>query len=494
MAKFSVRHSVAQAYGLLFGRPLTVIGLTWLPAVFYAVGASFLIQRMNNAMAVAVPSASGLLGQYAFFYFVALMVATAFFGAVIAVPLTRQAFGLREEPVAAHLVVGGREFRMFFALLRYYAIVVTALVVLAVGAGVAISQGTRYAAAQGFPALWQGLPLETWFNSVAGAFATIAFLVLASRYGFFLGAIASVEDRARLGRARSLARGNFWSIALVWLIVGVPAGLLLLACETTFGGVSAAGITSVGATPFVGILTIGLIVLHTLSAGASAGAYSDMAEAVAQENEPIDAAPYTAPHMAFAQSSPEVVTIAEEPQQTHTYHAAAFGSVALAAPAAMEIATPEAEGQLQALQAGWMPPPPDAHFGSDPHDAQTRAAEAESRPIEGAPEPLAEAVAETEATAHPVEAQNASVEAAHEAQQELVAQAEGHPVVDEAAAAQLVGFDGHPVDSHPVDGHPVDGHPVPEHAQNAEFPAPPLDPAGVIASAMQAQSGFHNPG
>jgi hypothetical protein len=91
MAKISVRHSVAQAYGLLFGRPLTVIGLTWLPAVFYAVAADFLIHRMDAAMATAVPSANGLFGQYAFFYFIALVVATAFYGAVIAVPLTRQA-------------------------------------------------------------------------------------------------------------------------------------------------------------------------------------------------------------------------------------------------------------------------------------------------------------------------------------------------------------------------------------------------------------------
>jgi hypothetical protein len=44
----------------------------------------------------------------------------------------------------------------------------------------------------------------------------------------------------------------------------------------------------------------------------------------------------------------------------------------------------------------------------------------------------------------------------------------------DTAAAQIVGFDGHP---------------VPDHAHNAEFPPPPLDPAGVLS----AQAGFHTP-
>jgi len=62
----------------------------------------------------------------------------------------------------------------------------------------------------------------------------------------------------------------------------------------------------------------------------------------------------------------------------------------------------------------------------------------------------------------------------HEAAEDAALQAESQ----DGAADQTVGFDGHP---------------APDHAQNAEFPGPPLDPAGVIASAMQAQSGIHTP-
>src|SRR5271155_1225432 len=305
MAKISVRHGVAQAYGLLFGRPLTVIGLTWLPALFYAFGADFLIHRMDAAMAGAVPSANGLFGQYAFFYFVALGAAAAFYGAVIAVPLTKQAFGLREEQVAVHLVVGAREFRLFFGFLRYYAIAVTTLVVLAIGAGVAITQGMHYAAAHGFPAVWHGYPLETWLNSTAGAITVIIFSVLAVRYGFFLDAIAAVEDHAKLRRAAQLSRGNFWFIATTLFVVGVPACLVLLACEMTFGGLnlnlSSLGLAAAETTPFAGILAAGLVVLHALLAGASAGAYAERAEQVVQESEAYEVA-HAAPAAVYAQA------------------------------------------------------------------------------------------------------------------------------------------------------------------------------------------------
>jgi hypothetical protein len=481
MAKISVRHSVAQAYGLLFGRPLTVIGLTWLPAVFYAVGADFLIHRMDAAMAVAVPSANGLFGQYAFFYFIALVVATAFYGAVIAVPLTKQAFGLREEQVAVHLVVGAREFRLFFGYLRYYAIAVTTLVVLAIGAGVAITQGMPYAAAHGLPAVWHGYPLETWANSIAGAITVIIFSVIAVRYSFFLDAIAAVEDHAKLRRAASLSRGNFWPIATTLFVVGVPALLVLLACEMTFGGLnlnlSSLGLAAADTTPFAGILAAGLAVLHTLLAGASAGAYAEMAEQIAQDSEPYEPV-HAAPAAVYAQAPAAFAAPAET-----AYQAEVMQTAPPEIPP-MEIATPEAEtvhAAAAAPAADWMPPPPDAHFGADPHDTQLHELNLHH---EAAAEAL---VAQTEA--HPIE--NTPVETGadvpadaaaaeqHGAEPIILAEhvEEGmdpHPGVMDTSAAQAVGFDGHP---------------VPEHAHTAEFPPPPLDPAGVLS----AQSGFHSP-
>jgi hypothetical protein len=508
MARISVRHSVAQAYGLLFGRPLSVIGLTWLPAVFYAVAADFLIHRMDAAMASAVPSANGLFGQYAFFYFAGLVAVTAFFGAVIAVPLTREAFGLREERVAVHLVVGAREFRLFLALLRYYAIAVTALAALVIGAGIAITQGLHYASTHHFPATWQGYPLETWMNSIAGAITVITFTVLAVRYGFFLDAVASVEERARLGRAALLSRGNFWAIATTLLVTGLPAFLLLLVCEMTFGGLrlSSLGLAATDATPFAGILAAGLVVLHALLAGASAGAYAEMAEQIVQEGEAYE--PPSAPAAVYAQEPPPFTAPTEVSYQAGAVHTAQAEAAHAAAPeiAPMDIATPEAERasaepvHAAAPAVDWMPPPPDAHFGSDPHDAHHEPNLHHEQPTEA----LAVAAAmmgtqpahAVEAQNAPVEAQNASAGHAEETDSEVSHAAGPAPVCEPASAelpiateasdpqapqpkvdaTQIVGFDGHPTE-------------VPDHAHNAEFPPPPLDPAGVLS----AQSGFHVP-
>jgi hypothetical protein len=505
MAKISVRHSVAQAYGLLFGRPLTVIGLTWLPAVFYAEGASFLIHHINAAMTLAVPSSNGLLGQYAFFHFAALVAATALFGAVIAVPLTRQAFGLREEKVAVHLVIGPREFRLWFALLRYYAIVVSAVVVLAVCAGVAISQGARFAGAHGVAAQWLGLPLETWLNSVAGAFATIVFTAFAVRYGFLLDAIASAEDHARLTRASTLSQGNFWSIATILFVIAVPAGVLLIACEMTFGGfvIAGQGFAPADAASFAGILTVGLIVLHTLAAGASAGAYSQMAEAAAQEPEPEEASfsPVHQPRAVFARS-------ADAPASVAFQSAAPAAPEPLPMPAMMEIATPEAESApmvAPGFPGQWMAPPQEARSGADAHDTQ-----ADDTPVAGVQTGEAEPTevarfAQSDATAMNVQPAEAPTDTSTESSPEVPASTEEESVahvkeaqeaVSEDAAAPQETSDETPETSaqtvHPdvADAAAEADDAAADHAHDAEFPPPPLDPAGAIS----IHTGFHTPG
>ncbi len=356
----SVRHSVAQAYGLLFGQPLTIIGLSWLPATAYAIAAGYLIQRMDAA-AMAAPALNGLLGGYALLYFATLLVATALFGALIAVPLSRQAFGLREERVAAHLVVGIRELRMFLALLRYYVVVVGALVVLAVAAGITISQGVRSAAAYGAAAGLYGIPLETWLNSAAGAAAVILFSILAVRYGFLLSALAAAEDEVRLGRAAALSRENFWTIMAIMLIVGAPVTVVFIAAEMTFGGFGAAGpgLAPANAMIFAGILAAGLVILHALSAGASAGAYSEMAEAAAQESGHVERAPYRAFEPAMVSADMRTAQGEHGESASWEFHP----------PPTTDALSSNTEHVAEAPTMDWVPPP-DAHFGSDPHDAQ----------------------------------------------------------------------------------------------------------------------------
>lgn len=504
MAKISVRHCVAQAYGLLFGQPFTLIGLTWLPALFYALATAWLIQRMDMAMAAAVPSGDGILGQYALFYFALLVVATALFGGTIAVSLTRQAFALREERVAAHLVIGARELRLFFALTRYYALTVMTLLVFATAAGIAVSRGTNYASVHGIGLVWLGVSFQTWLNSAAAVAAALSFLFFAVRFGFLLDAVAAVEERTTLSRARALSRGNFWRIAVTLFIVAVPACVLFVACETTFGGLALEphgySIAAANAASFAGILAGALVVLHALLAGASASAYAEMAEAVAQENEPADEAVYQLHQHQLhqpAMASAQIEAVHDEPQPGgYAHEVVPEAEARTAAPQPMEIATLEADGtaaaaSVPATDVEWMAPPPDAHFGSDPHDALPY--DAPLRTVARSPfmgdgentktvEPPGEAVtlAEFETAAHPVEVQNASTEAEPPIHNALVDDGAGEPVhasthsdVADAAAAS--------------NGQVQE---IPDHAHNAEFPAPQLE---LQATAMAAQAGFHTP-
>ena len=317
MAKISVRHGIARAYGFLFGRLFRIIGLSWLPAVFYAVAATFLIQRMSGAMQTAVPADDGLLGEYAFAYFFALVVVTAFLGAVIAVPLTREALGRHEEPVAVHFVVGGREFRLFFALLRFYAIETVVLVAMVFAAGIAVTTLAR-AGAGNLHVDWAGVPFQTWLNIAAGLLGSLVFLLLATKLGFLLTPVASLEKHAKLGRAAQLSRGNFWRLAFVYVVVGLPATLVLVACETTFGGLEMGKTLPRGMQAFytvdrdhialfATILAGGLAVLHALFAGASASAYEELEDGVVYDRAPAEAPARPVPAPAFADMRARVV-------------------------------------------------------------------------------------------------------------------------------------------------------------------------------------------
>ncbi len=389
MAKISVRHGVARAYGFLFGRLFQVLGLSWLPALFYAVAATFLIERLSAAMQSAVPADANLLGEYALFYLLALITVTAFLGAVIAVPLTREAMGRHDEWAAAHFVVGPREGRMFFALLRFYAVIVIAAIALAFAVGIAVTTAARYAETQHLQLDWAGIRFQVWLNLAAALVAAAVFLIVAARLSFLLAPMAAAEKHVSLARAVRMSRGNFWRTAFVYLAVGVPTALLLLTCETSFGGLEMGKTLPSGMQAFytvapshiaifATVLAVGLVVLQALFAGASAAAYEELADAAAYETaqEAVPAAAFHEPAMAFADAGPRGFADARP-----TDHRIAEQREDLASAAAAEAAMPP-----------MMETQPQVHTTpSDETDLRMQAAvvheEVPSQPEEHAPEP-----------------------------------------------------------------------------------------------------------
>ena len=252
------------------------------------------------------------------FYLVSLVLVTAFLGAVIAVPLTREALGQRDEPVAAHFVVGLREARMFFALVRFYAILILALVAFAFAAEIAVTTAARMQRRNTFILTGRAFDSPIWLKLAAGLLAASLFLIVASRLGFMLTPMAAAEKHVSLARAGGMSRGNFWRIAFIYLVVGFPATLLLITCETSFGGLQMGKTLPSGMQAFytvapddiatfaTGLLAVGLVVLQALFAGASAAAYEELVEATVYDtaHEAAPASVFHEPAMAFADAAP----------------------------------------------------------------------------------------------------------------------------------------------------------------------------------------------
>jgi hypothetical protein len=327
MGKVPVGRTIAEAYGFLAARLATVLGLGWLPAAFYGAAAWFCLRRMGAAMLVAPPS-SGAFNQFTMLDFLALLVATALLVPTVAVPFTQTALGQPRQHVAAHFVFGGREWRMFLALLRFYAIVIAVLAALAflcqIAIGIGLPAPGTGRAGFAMPANLYGAPISLWLNGAAAALLAIAFLFLTVRFGFFLPASAAAEDHVTLRRAWALSRGNSWRIAIAYAAVATPPALLIGAgvyavegdglgdvLRNAWTGIPSEGMSALyrlqydHAVALAGIGAVALVVMNALFAGAAAAAYRAIeatvdAPQIAPERAEPDFAPAWTPAMAGA--------------------------------------------------------------------------------------------------------------------------------------------------------------------------------------------------
>ena len=202
MTRVPVGRSIAHAYEFLFGRFFQIIGTAWLPALVYGVGYYLVLIHAQAWVNIGDPASlvrtAGLV--------VLALLSAVLIHAVIAISLTQEALGVRKDLTLAHFVVGPRELRLFFGLLRYFLLfaVLYALVIAACFGLVFVAR--KYGAG-----VAPNLMLQGRSAAVVGA-AAVAFVVLAGfwasmvRLLFLLAPIASVEHRLRLGRAWQLTK------------------------------------------------------------------------------------------------------------------------------------------------------------------------------------------------------------------------------------------------------------------------------------------------
>lgn len=467
--KVPVGQCIERGYGFLFREPLTIFGLAWLPAAFYALACGFWLKRLATAMLVSVRPAHGALNDFARLDFLGLLVTTALLSAAIAVPLTRQALGEGDERVAAYFVFGRREARLFVSLTLLYAVLLAWLVGSTVSLGMAVT-----AAEARLPALWQGVSIPALLNVASAAAIVAGFLFLSARFGFLQAPAAASEQPSGLLAAWLASRGNSWRLMAVSVAIAVPLGALLAAGLSLWLGIPLDGLLS-AALPgsqdatryqylydhtdaFAAVAAFALVLFQALFAGASAMAYQAVTGEAAEDSDAEAAPPAWTQQPAF--------TYAPHPASEHNVNDP-VGERAAVSNISPPI-EPIAEIPLPLAMVGY---------------PETAAATAVVEPAASvADHAVAAAVPESAelATVHAAEAapppaalsEEPSAPAAHTA----TSGATATPVEPAAPAA-----DEQPAKADSIGG-PAEAHVEPRQA-------PPLDPAGALA----ATAAMHEP-
>ncbi len=318
MSKLSVGQTISHAYGFLFRRFFAIAGLSWIPAALLGASVWYWMTKLGAEMTQtqAIPADTRLF--YAFGSSAAMLIAVSFFAATIAVPLAQEAMGMRGESVAAHFVVGGRELRLFFAMLRFYALLIAAVFLFAAAVGYA----ARFTIARAHltAAAWHGVSSTTLLAAGTAFLAFTLAIFLSLRLSFFLLPFAAAERHVGLARAWSLSRGRTWRLLLVSIALAFPIDILARAVEyalfgteihaaTTLHSIYAVMGSHAAVLAVIGAITA--TVLLALFAGASSTAY----RALLPERETV-AVEHPAHEIAVIAPSPHMEpAFAKAPQQ-----------------------------------------------------------------------------------------------------------------------------------------------------------------------------------
>ncbi len=296
MNTIPVGETIANAYSFVVRRGLAIMGLSWLPAAFYAVGTSYWLLKLSAAMLVSPRPKQGGLNDFALFDLICLAIITAFASAVIAVPLTREALERGRTTLTAYLAVGAREWRLFLGLLQVYALALGALLLIVFLGGVTVAVALS---ALGANAQWLGMPVDLLAKIAVALIAAILLGVLTVRFDFFISTLAAAEPKVGILRAWALGNGNFWRLLAIVLTLVLPLCLLLAIIAFAFGepelGAALGSALSAqedstafyqwlsdNAVVVAAIVAIALVISNALFAGASAFAYGIARQAVPQ--------------------------------------------------------------------------------------------------------------------------------------------------------------------------------------------------------------------
>ena len=219
MAKIPVWRSIRYAYSFTFGNLGTIIGLAWLPLVIFAIAGFFATTHYIDVMQGALAEQNaGQIGAA-----VLPMVGLAFVGmlcvAIVAVPVTRQALGLRTGGATVHFALGRAEWRVFGALISVAAVLFAIMLglMLAVGPASMLLGLVTTASDRGIVLI---------VSRVIVLVVICAFVFIAVRLSFLFVPVSVVEGKNSLSRSWTLSQGNFWRILGIYAAVLIPLAIV----------------------------------------------------------------------------------------------------------------------------------------------------------------------------------------------------------------------------------------------------------------------------
>lgn len=225
--KIPVAESIAGGYRFLFTYLVSVIGTLWLPYCIMAavaVGcASMLLPPGLLQGDVSGIEFSDLFSPQAYAARLGLAITGLLTGAMVSVNLMRHALGLKRSVTLVYFSLGRAMWRMagamFLASLALSVMAVAFVIVAGIVSSILLAQ------------LDLGQALMA--NAAMLAVLFFFFAYFAVRLLFLLPAVVVAEERIGIGRAFSLAGGNFWRIVLVILGVAAPVWIAAAAILST---------------------------------------------------------------------------------------------------------------------------------------------------------------------------------------------------------------------------------------------------------------------
>jgi hypothetical protein len=228
--KIPVGKTLEAAFSFGLKNFLSVLGVVWFPVLAMIVligGAAFLaIVSMHGSFPDPKIDPAGFMHTLLHFSALFSWVWAVFLiaASMIQVGLLRKALGLHPGPVFIYFSLGSEVWRMVGAMLLLFVIMM----------GLAIGFVLAGLAAYGIAHVAMGEPGSYWITGLAAVVLWCGYIYAIVRISYFVPAVVVAENHIGIGRAWSLAGGNFWRIIAIVLVISLAVNIVASMVSSIF--------------------------------------------------------------------------------------------------------------------------------------------------------------------------------------------------------------------------------------------------------------------